>query len=104
MNFSSFLPTENPFVFVSTTYRSRPFRPLAGSLVATTVMKSATVPWVVKILLPFSTKPPSTAVARVRSAAASDPAFGSVIANAAIFSPRSAGSRKRPCSALLPHL
>ena len=43
--------------------------------------------------LPLSSQPPSVRTALVRSEAASEPAFGSVMANAPIFSPRSAGSR-----------
>jgi len=70
-------------------------------VVATTVTKSATVPLLVN-MVPLSSQPPSTFTALVRSEAASDPAFGSVIAKAPILSPRSAGLSQRSRSAGLP--
>src|SRR5215213_8535952 len=47
------------------------------------------------VLAPLTTQPPSTRTARVRVDATSEPASGSVIASAPIFSPRIAGSSQR---------
>jgi hypothetical protein len=54
------------------------------------------------VLAPLTTQPPSTFSARVWIEATSEPASGSVIASAAIFSPRTAGSSQRACCSWLP--
>ena len=56
-------------------------------------MKSARTPFVMNIFEPLTTKPPSTRRARVLMPATSEPASGSVIPSAAIFSPRMPGTR-----------
>ena len=54
-----------------------------------------------KVFAPLTTQPPSTLRARVAIDATSEPASGSVIASAAIFSPRIAGaSQRRFCSSV----
>src|SRR3954469_3758205 len=51
------------------------------------------------VLAPLTSQPPSTRAARVRTLATSEPASGSVIASAPIFSPRIAGwSQRSTCS------
>ena len=57
-----------------------------------------------KVLAPLTTQPPSTFSARVRIAATSEPVSGSVIASAAIFSPRIAGASQRSCCAEVPNV
>ena len=57
-----------------------------------------------KVLAPLTTQPPSTFSARVRIAATSEPVSGSVIASAAIFSPRIAGASQRSCCAAVPNV
>ena len=56
------------------------------------------------VLAPLTTQPPSTRSARVRMAATSEPVSGSVIASAAIFSPRIAGASQRACWASVPNV
>ena len=59
------------------------------------VRKSARVPEVMNILAPLTTYSSPSHTARVRRPATSEPASGSVIANAAIFSPARTGATKR---------
>ena len=56
------------------------------------------------VLAPLTSQPPSTRSARVRIEATSEPASGSVIASAAIFSPRIAGASQRACCASVPNV
>src|SRR4051812_126579 len=56
-----------------------------------------------KVLAPLTIQPPSTRSARVRMEATSEPASGSVIASAAIFSPRTAGASQRSRCASVPN-
>ena len=56
------------------------------------------------VLAPLTTQPPSTRSARVRMAATSEPVSGSVIASAAIFSPRIAGASQRSRCASVPNV
>ena len=67
--------------------------------------KSSTVPpkppFVIHCFVPVIVQPSSSATAAVRSAPASEPASGSVSANAPIASPRASGGTKRlRCSSL----
>ena len=57
-----------------------------------------------KVFEPLTTQPPSTRSAVVRIEATSEPAPGSVIPSAAIFSPAIAGRRKRSCCSSVPKL
>ncbi len=55
------------------------------------------------VLAPLTSQPPSTRWARVRTEATSEPASGSVMASAPIFSPRIAGSSQRSCCSGVPN-
>ena len=59
----------------------------SGSVTAKTVMRSATEPWLMNRLEPLSTYSSPSRTARVRAAAASEPASASVSANAIRCSP-----------------
>ena len=72
-----------------------------GSVRAATMMVSASCAPLVKIFSPFRIHSPPASSARRRSAAASDPASGSVSAQAPVSSPRAMRGRKwRFCSSL----
>ena len=76
-----------------------PLRPAAGSVIAITIATDAIRPDVINCFAPSICQPPATRVARVRSAAASDPASLSVSANAPIVSPEiSAGNQRSRCT------
>ena len=79
-----------------------PFRPAAGSVTAITIATPAIRPEVMNCLAPFSRHPPSTRVAVVRIAAASDPASLSVSANAPIIRPEVSSGSQRACCAGVP--
>ena len=84
----SFLPGRKPAIpFSRTKAETLRWRGPSGSVTAKTTQTSPTLPWVVKVLAPLSTQPPSTFSARVRVPAASEPAPGSVRLQAPIFSP-----------------
>ena len=70
-----------------------PWWPPASVVLTAVTTKCARTPFVMYVFSPSTTQPPSTRLARVRMAATSDPAPGSVIPSAAIFSPRMAGAR-----------
>jgi hypothetical protein len=74
-----------------------PRLPLAASVVANTIMTSATGALVMKFLVPFSTQRSPSLTARVRCAFASDPASGSDSAKQPIIFPtvRSGSQRAR---------
>ena len=69
------------------------FIPRSGDVFAQTVSMSATGAFVTQVLVPLRRQPPSTRSAVVARFPMSEPAFGSVRANVATFSPRSAGTR-----------
>ena len=77
--------------------------PVAVVLTAQT-RKSARTPLVMNVFEPLTTQPPSTFRPLVRIEATSEPAPGSVIPSAAIFSPAIAGRRKRSCCSAVPKL
>ena len=81
-----------------------PFLPAAGSVTAMTMATPAMLPEVMNCLLPFSLHPPSTLVARVRMAAASDPASLSVRAKQPIMRPAIRSGRNRACCAGVPNV
>ncbi len=64
-----------------------PFDPFDRSVTANTVKTCASLAFVMKCFVPFSTQQPSRRTAVVEIDAASDPAPGSVSANAPIHSP-----------------
>ena len=70
-----------------------PWCPPSSVVFTAVTMKSARTPPVMNVFEPLTTQPPSTRRAKVRSAATSEPASGSVIPSAAIFSPRIPGTR-----------
>ena len=70
-----------------------PWWPPSSVVLTAVTMKSARTPFVMNIFEPLTTKPPSTRRARVLMPATSEPASGSVIPSAAIFSPRMPGTR-----------
>src|SRR5438876_4420718 len=72
-----------------------PWWPPSSVVLTAVTTKSARTPLVMNVLDPFTTHPPSTRRARVLMPATSDPASGSVIPSAPIFSPWMAGTRKR---------
>ena len=67
--------------------------PEPGSVWATSVRKSARAPLVMNILRPLTIHVSPSRTARVVMSATSEPASGSVIAMAPIFSPAIAGRR-----------
>jgi hypothetical protein len=69
------------------------FMPRSPDVLAATVSTSATGALVTHVLAPRSTQPLPRRSARVVMLAMSEPAFGSVSANVATTSPRSAGVR-----------
>ncbi len=92
----SFLPARNPCMPRSSTKAEMLWwRGPAGSVTAKTTQTSPSRPWVVKVLAPLSTHPPSTRSARVRVPAASDPAPGSVRLQAPILVPDASGVSQR---------
>ena len=68
-----------------------PWWPPSCVVFTAVTMKSARTPLVMNIFEPLTTKPPSTRLAQVLMPATSEPASGSVIPSAAIFSPLIAG-------------
>src|SRR5438067_2503900 len=72
-----------------------PWWPPSWVVLTAVTTKSARTPFVMKVLDPFTTHPPSTRRARVRMQATSDTASGSVMPRAPIFSPWIAVTRKR---------
>ena len=67
---------------------------VSSSPVATkTMTKSARSAWLMKCLVPLMTKSPPSRRAKVFIPRTSEPASGSVIARASIFSPRTQGRR-----------
>src|SRR3954447_9069724 len=105
---SSSRPTEKPGVFVSTTnaVAAERVEPSGPPVLASTVQTSAMGPLVMKILLPLSTHSSPSRTAVVFSAAASDPASGSVDAQHPMKLPsHNPGSQRclsssDPCSAI----
>ena len=69
------------------------FIPRSGDVLAATVRTSATGALVTHVLAPRNTQPSPCRSARVVMLATSEPALGSVSANVATRSPRSAGAR-----------
>ena len=67
--------------------------PPSGVVFAAQTTQSARTPFVMNIFEPLRTQPSSVSRAVVRSPATSEPASGSVIASAAMLSPRIAGAR-----------
>src|SRR5712692_2422617 len=100
--FLSFLPWRMPFVPGGTTKLAWPRVPSSGSTAATTTWTSAMPPLVMKIFWPLRTQLPFLRTARVFIDETSEPASGSVTANAptAGFStvPKQAGIHVAICS------
>ena len=80
--FFSFLPWRMPLVPGGTTKLACPRVPSSGSTAATTTCTSAIPPFVMKIFWPLSTHSPFLRTARVFIDDTSEPASGSVTANA----------------------
>ena len=80
---------------VSTTNREMPLAPASGSVFAATTRKSAIGPLVTKVFVPDNVHPSPALMARVRTAATSDPPPGSVTASAPISSPATPGRSHR---------
>ena len=92
--FSMDLPSVIPRITERSSRKSAmDFRPRSSDVLAATVSKSATGALVTQVLVPRSTYRSPCRRARVVMFATSEPAFGSVSANVAIRSPRSAGTR-----------
>ena len=91
--FSSGLPMWTPGVSASSTKALMPFLPFSGWLMAMQTKYFPTPPLVIQALEPLSRQPPSTLVARVFSAAASEPASGSVSMKPPSTSPLARGFR-----------
>ncbi len=72
-SFATAAPTSTPGVSRSTTNAATPLGPVASASAANTTNTSATGAFVMNVLAPLSTKPPSTRVAVVATAIASDP-------------------------------
>ena len=86
---------------VSTTISEVPLAPSAGSVLATTMMKFASWPLVMKVLDPFTTYWLPVLMAVVLTPCRSDPVPGSVMAMAPTSSPDcSRGSQRAFCSAV----
>ena len=99
-SFRSGLPLEYPRVPLSTRKALICF-PGSFCVTAVTMATFARDPLVMKFLLPFSTYASPSGTATVEIPKASDPAEGSVIANAAFPSPENRSARKRRrCSSL----
>ena len=81
-----------------------PFLPAAGSVTAKTMATWPFLPLVMNCLVPSSTQWLPSRRARVRMAAASEPACGSVRQKAPSFSPRAIGRRKRSFCSVVPKL
>ena len=94
-SFSRWRDTWTPGSDVSTMNRLMPRWPEPGSVCATNVRKCARVPLVMNIFVPVMRQTSPSRSARVRIAATSEPASGSVIAMAPIFSPAIAGRSQR---------
>ena len=86
-------PRVTPGNWRSTRKRAMCFIPRSREVLAQTVSMSATGALVTQVLVPLSRQPPSARSAKVAMPATSEPAFGSVRAKVAIFSPRRAGTR-----------
>ena len=94
--FSRLRPRENPSRSASTSTRLVPCAPPAGSVLATTTIRSADWPLVMKVLRPSTTRWLPSARAVVRIPCKSLPAPGSVMATAAMAAPEaSLGSHSR---------
>ena len=92
---------DTPSVPASTTNCVMPRLPASGSVFAATTMKSAIVPFVMKVFWPVRTQSSPSRTAFVVMPPTSEPAFGSVTASAPIFSPLIAGtSHRRRCSSV----
>ena len=96
-SFSRLRPRRKPSRSVSTRIRLMPsWGGLAwGSVLATTITRSAIWPLEMKVLAPSSTYSSPSRIARVWTLARSEPVPGSVIATASTQSPDMAGARKR---------
>ena len=99
---SSGLEGWKPFWRVST--RNSEIEACAGpvSLFAATTAKSATPPFVMYILVPFSTQSPPVFRAVVRRPETSEPASGSVTARQPMREPEMAGRRNSSCCSAVP--
>ena len=104
---SSFFPTWNPGRSGVTMNAEMP-RDLWASAIgverAMTMITSAWLPVVTQLFVPVSTQSSPSRSARQVSDDASDPASGSLSANAPIFSPRAIGRRKRSFCSVVPKL
>ncbi|MOA39385.1 hypothetical protein D3C78_1611620 [compost metagenome] len=100
--FSRRLPLAKPGVPASTRNRLVPLAPAFGSVLATTITRSARKPLVMKVLEPLMTysSPSSTAV--VFTPCRSEPAPGSVMAMALTISPDTSFGRYLCFSISLP--
>ena len=101
-SFFSFLPWRRPGVPGGITKLAWPRWPRAGSTVATTTCRLAMPPLVMKTFWPFRTQSSPSRTARVRRLETSDPAPGSVTANAPTLGsagvPNSSGVQRVTCS------
>ena len=86
---------EKPGVPASTTNSEMPWCPPSGPVTAAATTKSAMGPFVMKVFVPDRIHPVPLRSARVRMAATSDPAPGSVTASAPIDVPATAGTSHR---------
>mmetsp|Transcript_19478 Transcript_19478/g.60138 ORF Transcript_19478/g.60138 Transcript_19478/m.60138 type:complete len:208 (+) Transcript_19478:414-1037(+) len=87
-NLSSGAPSEKPGVFLASTKKAEmPLCLSALSVVQKTTAASASRPFVIQLLVPLSTKPPSVSVANADAAPASLPFDASVSPKQPIFSP-----------------
>ncbi|MNY12672.1 hypothetical protein D3C86_1457670 [compost metagenome] len=99
--FSSLRPCLKPARPVSTAIRLMPLAPAAGSVLHTTITRSAVRPLLMKVLLPLITYSSPSRTAVVRTAFRSLPVPGSVMAMARMISPaQMPGSHFCFCSSL----
>ncbi|MDB4880086.1 MAG: hypothetical protein JWL60_1532 [Gemmatimonadetes bacterium] len=104
---SSFLPTWKPGrsgVTMNAEIPLLPRRAPGASVRAMTMMTSAKVPEVTQLFVPVRTQESPSRTAWQRSEEASEPASGSLRANAPIISPRAIGRSQRSRCASLPKL
>src|SRR3954469_20367622 len=94
-SFSSLRETVKPSMPFSRTKKERPWCPPAGVVFTAVTTKSARTPLVMNVFEPLTIQPPSTRSAWLRSPATSEPASGSGMPSAPIFSPLIAGTSQR---------
>ena len=94
-SFSSLAVTSYPGMSLSRTRNEMPPWPPSSVVRQAQTRKSARTPLVMKVLLPLTTQPPSVFFAVVLIDATSEPAPGSVIPRAPIFSPLMPGTTQR---------